>query len=171
MKICQKVLAQFSVVLGVLVWISMGIVIFNAHIGYPLHTNISWANVLWLFLTMNLFDLFFTWGVIVRKNAAEHKRLLFLATLILVSAGFNRILLYAGIDPTIKWLPLPGIANPSLSGVPNQNALLLYNDALLILLFIYDFLTLRHIHKITLIASGCIIGVQFTVLMLWSSLT
>ena len=164
-------LGQFSVVLGVLVWVSIGIVIFHAHIGYPLHTNVSWAIVLWLFLTMNLFGLFFTWGVIVRKNAAAHKRLLFLATLVLISAGFNRLLLYAGVDPTIRWLPLPGIATPSLSGYQNWSALFLYNDLLLIPLLIYDLVTLRHIHKISIIGSAYIIGVHITVTMLWGSLT
>jgi len=164
-------LGQFSVVLGVLVWVSIGIVIFHANIGYPLHANISWGVVLFLFLTMNLFGLFFSWGVIVRKNAAAHKRLLFLATLVLISAGFNRMLIYAGVDPTIHWSLLPGIAMPSLSGKPNWSAFSLYNDLLLIPLLIYDFVTLRHIHQITLIAGACIIGVHITVTMLWGSLS
>lgn len=167
----HRQLGQFSVVLGVLVWASMGVVIFHAHIGYPFHTNISWDEVLFLFLTMNLFGLFFTWGVIVRKNAAAHKRLLFLATLVLIAAGFNRMLLYAGVDPTLHLSLLPRIARPSLSGAPNWSAFSLYNDLLLIPLFIYDFVTLRHIHKITLIGSAYIIGVHFIVTMLWGSLT
>jgi hypothetical protein len=167
----HRQLGQFSAVLGVLVWASMGIVIFHAHIGYPFHTNISWDEVLFLFLTMNLFGLFFTWGIIVRKNAAAHKRLLFLATLVLISAGFNRMLLYAGVDPTLHWSFLPRIATPSLSGAPNWSAFSLYNDLLLIPLFVYDLVTLKRIHKITLIASGCIIGVHITVTMLWGFLT
>ena len=167
----HRQLGQFSVVLGVLVWISMGIVIFHAHIGYPLHSNISWAIVMLLFMTMNLFGLFFTWAVIKRKNAAAHKRLLFLATLVLIAAGFNRILLYGGIDPTLHWLSISGIANVSLSGMPNMSAILLYDDLLLIPLFIYDFVTLRSIHKITLIGVGFIVGIHITVTILWGSLT
>src|SRR5262249_45910477 len=146
----HRQLGRFSVVLGALVWISIGIVIFHAHIGYPFHTNISWDNVLLLSLTMSLFGLFFTWGVMIRKKAAAHKRLLFLATLVLISAGFNRVLLYAGINPTIQWLSLPRIADSSLSENPNPSALLLYNDLLLIPLFIYDLVTVKRIHKITL---------------------
>lgn len=120
---------------------------------------------------MNLFGLFFTWGVIVRKNAAAHKRLLFLATLMLIPPAFNRVLLFAGIDPIIHWLPLPVLIDPSLSGIPNPFLLILYNDLLLIPLFIYDLVTVRRIHKTTLIAVGCIIGVQITVTMLWRFLT
>ncbi len=167
----HRQLGLFSVVLGVFAWISMSVVIFHAHIGYPFHTNISWDEVLFLFLTMNLFGLFFIWGIIVRKNAAAHKRLLFLATLVLISAGFNRMLIYAGVEPTLHWSILPRIAMPSLSGAPNWSAFLLYNDLLLIPLLIYDFVTVRHIHKITFIAGGCIIGVHITVTLLWPFLT
>lgn len=63
----HRKLGLISVVLGGLVWISMGIVIFHAHIGYPPYDKIAWAIVLFLFLIMNLFGLFFAWGVLVRK--------------------------------------------------------------------------------------------------------
>jgi hypothetical protein len=167
----HRQLGQFSVVLGVLVWISIGIVIFHGNIGYPFLSNISAAVVMSLFLTMNLFGLFFTWGIIVRKKAAAHKRLLFLATLILVSAGFNRTLLYAGVDSAITSLQWIGVAKVSLSGKQSISALLLYDDLLLIPLFIYDYISMRRIHKVTLIASGCIIGVHIVIIMLWGLLT
>jgi uncharacterized membrane protein YozB (DUF420 family) len=162
----HRQLGQFTVVLGILVFVFTGIVIFHAHVGYPIRTNISWSNVLFLVLTTSLFGLFLTWGIIKRKNAAAHKRLLLLATLVLISAGFNRLLLFAGVDPTILWLD-----NPSLHGMPNPSALLFYNDLLLIPLFIYDLVTLRSIHKWTLIASGCIIAVQIIILSFWGVLT
>lgn len=162
----HRKLGLSSVVLGVLVWLSMGIVIFHAHIGYPPYDKIAWAIVLFLFLTMNLFGLFFGWGVLVRKKAAAHKRLLFLATLMLIAAGFNRILLYAGVDPIIHSLPLPGTATPSLSGEP-WTAFMLYNDLLLLTLFVYDFVTVRRIHKITLTATAIIVGTQFILTMFW----
>src|SRR3954454_25227567 len=47
----HRQLGQFSVVLGVLVWVSIGIIIFHANIGSPVHANISWSLVLFLFLT------------------------------------------------------------------------------------------------------------------------
>jgi hypothetical protein len=42
---------------------------------------------------------------------------------------------------------------------------------LLIRLFIYDYISMSHIHKVTLIASGCIIGVHIVIIMLWGLLT
>ena len=162
----HRKLGLFAVAIGLLVWISMGIVIFHAHIGYPPHDKIAWAIVLFLVLIMNLFGLFFGWGVMVRKNAASHKRLLFLATLMLITAGFNRVLLYAGVDPTIHSLPLPGPATPSVSGEP-WTAFMLYNDLLLLTLFVYDFVTVRRIHKITLTATSIIVGTQFILTMFW----
>lgn len=164
-------LGQLSVVLGVLVWVSIGIVIFHAHIGYPFHPQISWGIVMWLFSIMILFGLFFVWGVMERKNATAHKRLLFLATLMLISAAFNCVLLFVGIDLDIGWIPLPGILDTSLFGIPNPAALLLYNDLLLIPLFIFDFVILRHIHKVTVIAVGCIFGVHLAVATLWRFFT
>jgi hypothetical protein len=164
----HRKLGQFSVVLGVLVFISMGIVTFRTLIGYPMHKDISWANVMFLSLTMSLFGLFFTWGIVLRKNGAAHKRLLFLATLVLISAGFNRVLLFAGVNATLQWLPFK---NVSLLGLPCPTALFLYNDLLLIPLLIYDFVTIRHIHKTTLIAGGCIIGVHIALGFVWRFLT
>lgn len=162
-------LGQFSVSLGVLVWISMGVVTFNAHIGYPPHADISWANVLFLFLTMNLYLFFFAWGIREKRNAAAHKRLFFLATLVLIAAGFNRTLIYAGVDGTLRFLP--GIATKSLSGAPSPSAFLLYNDLLLLPLFIYDLLTVRRVHKITLISAACIVMVHAFLIMVWGMLT
>jgi len=111
-----------------------------------------------------------TWGVMVRKNATAHKRLLFLATLILIEAGFNRLYSTQALTP-----PYGGCLYRNSKSViirtANPSALLFYNDLLLILLFIYDFVTVRHIHKITLIAGGCIIGAHFTITMLWRLLT
>ena len=82
-------LGLYSIVVGALVYVSMVIVTFHAHIGYPFHKDISWDNVIFLFFTMNLFGLFFIWGILKRKNAAAHKRMLFLGTLVLISAGYN----------------------------------------------------------------------------------
>ncbi|HMC85599.1 MAG TPA: hypothetical protein VKI61_08730 [Chitinophagaceae bacterium] len=151
-----------SVSLGILVWISMGIVIYHANIGYPVFKNVVWPNVLLLASFMNLFALFFTWGIIVRKNAAAHKRLLYLATMIVISAGYNRILLNNGVNPTLKWLTFS-----SLSGLPNPSAILVYHDLLLIPLFIYDLIAIGGMHKITLIGTVFIISIQLIVLLVW----
>ncbi|HEY4323909.1 MAG TPA: hypothetical protein VGN20_07975 [Mucilaginibacter sp.] len=165
---CQ--LGQFSVILGALVWISMGIVIFNAHIGFPPHKNIFWYGVLLISSNMNLFGLFFTWGILVRKNSAAHKRLLFMATMVLISAGLNRIFFHMGLDPSMPWLHWPGIAASLLSAQGNLSAFLIYDDLLIIPLFIYDLLTVRRVHRITIIGSAWLIGVHFMVMILWGLL-
>ncbi|MBX2923963.1 MAG: hypothetical protein KF746_17320 [Chitinophagaceae bacterium] len=157
-----------SVGLGILAWISMGIVTFNAHIGYPFHTDISWDSVIFLFLTICLFGLFFTWGIVARKNAAAHKRLLLLATLVLISAGFNRVLIYAGVNATLEWIP--AMAKLSLLNNPIPSAWFVYNDLLLIPIFIYDLLTIKSIHKITLTGSACIVSVHIFLILIWDLL-
>lgn len=158
----HKKLGLTSVGLGIGVWISMGIVIYHDSIGDTVFKNVHWSNVLFLGSLMNLFILFFTWGIVVRKNAAAHKRLLYLATMIVIAAGYNRVLLNAGVNPTLRWL-----AHPSLTGFPNPSALLLYHDLLLIPLFIYDFFTLRSVHKITVVATLIIITVQLSLELMW----
>lgn len=74
----HRQLGLFSVVLGVLIWISMWIVSARALIGYnPPVDNFLFDVLLVQFYGIALFGLFFTWGILVRKNAAAHKRLLF----------------------------------------------------------------------------------------------
>lgn len=158
----HKKLGLASVGLAVLVWISMGIVIYHGNIGDTVFKNVHWCNVLFLGSFMNLFALFFTWGIIVRKNAAAHKRLLYLATLIVISAGYNRILLNNGVNPTLRW-----IAHSSLTGFPNPSGIVLYHDLLLIPLFLYDFFALGSVHKITLAGAVIIIAVQLTLVLTW----
>jgi hypothetical protein len=86
----------------------------------------------------------------VRKNAAAHKRLLLLATLITMQAAIDRIRFLPGIH-TVLYVRF------------------IYLDILLIPLFIYDLLTLRRIHKITIIGVGCIVFLQFAVQTAWGS--
>ena len=163
----HRQLGKISVSLGLLVLVSIAIVIFIAHIGYPFHANIAWGNVLLLSLTMALYGIFFTWGILARRNGPAHKRLLFFATLMLISAGFARVLLSAGVDGTIRWLPIPGIASPSLSGMPNPSGIIFYNDLLIIPLIIYDLIKLNRIHKITLIACSCVGVVHLSIIFFW----
>lgn len=144
-------LGLLSVVLGILIWISMWIVSARALIGYnPPVDNFLFDVLLVQFYGIALFGLFFTWGILVRKNAAAHKRLLFLATLVLIQAGIDRI----------HWLP-------DLHLVLSSN--FIYMDALLFTLFIYDWVTLRRIHKITRMGALFYIIVQVGVTMLWGS--
>ncbi len=141
----HRQLGLFSVALGVLVWLSMVIATVRALLAFPPPSEDgAWDVLLIQLYGMNLFGLFFTWGILVRKKAAAHKRLLFLATMVLMQAGIDRI-----------------------PGLPGLNAAIfvrfIYLDALIIPLLIYDLVTVRRIHKITIIGSMIIIIVQVIV--------
>jgi hypothetical protein len=130
---------------GLLVWLSMIIAFTRPMVIYPPPID-DWRwdmLLLHLYGTM-LFGLFFTWGILVRKKAAAHKRLLFFATLITISAAIDRI----------RFLPL-------INEVFTIR--FIYLDALMIPLLVYDLTTLRKIHKTTIIACLIIITVQFGV--------
>lgn len=123
----HKKLGLFAVGLGVLIWISMGAVSARALIGNPTPIDSFLFDILLVQLyIMQVFGIFFTWGILVRKKAEEHKRLLFLATLVLMQAALDRIpFLQAGV---LAFIAL---------------------DVLLLPLFIYDWFKSRRIHKIT----------------------
>lgn len=142
----HKQLGLYSVVLGVLVWLSMGIVSYRVLIGFPPHVHhlseIMWP-ALWVQLSaMNLFGLFFATAIVQRKNAASHKRLLYLAMLVLFQAAVGRM----------SWLPWYGMEHP--------NVFFFYLDLLLIPLTAYDYTINRRIQKVTLIGSLGIIATQ-----------
>lgn len=147
----HRQLGQFSVVLGVLIWISMGIISVVTLIADRPPENHFLFDVLILELyLMALFGLFFTWGILERKNAVPHKRLLFLATLLLIQAGIDRI----------RWLP--GIHSA-------LEVRFYYLDAFVLLLFIYDLIMLRRIHKVSAIGALIIVIAQVIVVQSWGS--
>jgi hypothetical protein len=147
----HRQLGLFSVGLGVLIWISMWVASARALIGFNPQVGHFLFDVLMIqCYGIVLFGLFFSWGILERKHGAAHKRLLFLSTLVLMQAGIDRM----------HWLP--GL----------HTALYIrffYLDALLILLFIYDWFILKHIHKVTWIGSLLYIVSQVIVTMAWGS--
>ncbi|MEJ7644990.1 MAG: hypothetical protein WKF87_10365 [Chryseolinea sp.] len=147
----HRQLGLFSVALGVLIWISMLIASARALIGFNPQVGHYLFDVLIIqFYSIVLFALFFTWGMLERKHGAVHKRLLFLSTLVLIQAAIDRM----------DWLP--GL----------HTALYIrffYLDALLILLFIYDWVILKRIHNVTLIGSVLYFVSQVIVTMAWGS--
>lgn len=92
------------------------------------------------------FASFFSWGMLIKKtDSTAHKRLLFLAIVVLLQAAIERM----------HWLPMFGLDYPFI--------FFIYPDMLLIPLFIYDLLTLKCIHKIALVGAAFITIVQLTV--------
>jgi hypothetical protein len=149
----HRKLGLTAVVLGVLVWLAMASVSAHALIAnHPPKEDFFFDLLLMEFYAMATFGLFFTWGILARKkDSAAHKRLLMLATLVILQAAIDRI----------HWLPMLGIGYP--------HVFFIYLDTLLIPLLIYDYITLKRIHKITWIGSAFIIAVQLTVSALYGS--
>jgi len=144
----HRTLGLYSVALGIIIWCSMGTASARALIGYkPLIDSFLFDVLVIQLYGMLVFGLFFTWGILLRKNGAAHKRLLFLATLVLMQAAIDRIhLLQVG--------PLPFVCL----------------DLFLIPLFIYDKITLKRIHPITWTGLMVYIVAQATVIATFGSL-
>lgn len=143
-------LGLLSVVLGVLVFIVMGLVSFHILIvNCPPEGSFLFDLLLIDFYEMLCFALFFTWGMWLRKKSSSaHKRLLTLATFVLLTAAVDRI-------QQNNSFPSLGMEYPAFS--------FMYLDILLIPIFLYDLITLRQIHKITLLGTAIVILFQVAV--------
>ncbi|QHT71671.1 hypothetical protein GXP67_35885 [Rhodocytophaga rosea] len=139
----HRQLGMISFGLGILVWLTMIIVTFRALIANNPPMEDSQFDVLLIALNqVVLFGLFFTWGMLVRKkDTTAHKRLLLLATIVILQAAIDRIRFLPGINTFIF-------------------IRFLYLDLLLVPLLIYDYFTLKRIHQITWIGAICIGLVQ-----------
>jgi hypothetical protein len=148
----HRKLGLISVVLGVLVFLSIGVAIVHAKIAYspPVGDADAWGILSQQLYGFLLYGVLFTWGILARKNAGAHKRLLLLATVVLIQAAVDRIRFLPGINEALY-------------------VRFIYLDALLIPLFIYDLLTVKRIHKITMIGTACTVFLQFMVIMAWGS--
>lgn len=140
-------LGILSFVLGILVFIVMGLVSFHILIvNHPPEGNFLFDLLLIDFYEMLCFALFFTWGMRLRKKSSSaHKRLLTLATFILLTAAVDRI-------QRNNAFPSLGMGYPAFS--------FMYLDILLIPIFLYDIIMLKRMHKITLFGTAVIIFLQ-----------
>ena len=148
----HRQLGQTGFVFGVLVWLSLVVVTVRALIANNPPEADGQFDILFIQLEgLILFGVFFTWGMLVRrKDLDAHKRLLFLATVVILQAAVDRIRF------------LPGI----------QAALFirfLYLDLLLIPLFIYDWLTLNRVHFTTWFGTLLICIFQTVIVFGWGS--
>lgn len=142
----HRSLGLTAIALAALVWVSMGIVSV-AQLG----KFKSYDTLLLQLLTMLQFGVFFVWGILVRQDASSHKRLLTLATVVLLQAAVDRM----------TWLPTFGV------GVQEYwpSAIRLY--LLLIPLFVFDMVSIKRIHPITLFGTGVIVAAHTTAILLW----
>ncbi len=124
-----------SIGLAVMLWISMGIV------SVAQLSKFKTYEILMLqLIVMVLFGVFYTWGVLVRRHAGFHKRLVTLATLVLMPAAVDRI----------NWLP--GF------GLPDYWPFAIRLYVLLIPLIAFDIVSIKRIHPVTLIGTGAIVA-------------
>lgn len=100
---------------------------------------------------MMLFAAFVLWGVLARRNASWHRRVLTLASVLLLQAAVDRMF----------WLPDEGL--PMFW----HQAIKLY--AIILPLFAFDLLTLRRIHPATLIGTAFIVATHWVISALWQN--
>lgn len=148
----HRQLGYYLTGLAVMLWISMIIVTIRPRLAFPPPIGDDTWNVLLIQLSlMNLFALFTAWGILVRKDAASHKRLLFLGTVVLLQAAVDRMVFLPWIYETtyIRYI--------------------YFNIMLLLPLVIHDFRAIGRIHKITVTGVSIIIVIQIAVSMTWGS--
>jgi hypothetical protein len=141
-------LAPLGFVLGILVFVFMGVVAFHILIvNHPPEGSFLFSLFTVNLFAMLTFGLFFTWGMLLRKkNPAAHKRLITLATISLLVAGVDRMRLNNLI--------------PSF-GMEDYDTII-YVDILLIPIFLHDLITLRRIHRFTWMGAAILIFLQVT---------
>ncbi|MCC6289155.1 MAG: hypothetical protein IT249_14840 [Chitinophagaceae bacterium] len=146
----HRQLGILSFVIGILVFIVMGLVSFHILIvNHPPEGSFLFDLLLIDFYEMLCFALFFTWGMRLRKkDPGAHKRLLTLATFILLTAAVDRI-------QRNNAFPSLEMEYPAFS--------FMYLDILLIPIFLQDIITLKRIHKITWLGTAIIIFLQVIV--------
>lgn len=141
----HRILGLIAVALGILVWLSTIAADVRSRLANsPPEPDDSWDILLIGLYGSILFALFFGWGMLSRKKAAVHKRLLLLATIVILQAAVDRIRFLPGLNLAIY-------------------VRFIYLDLLLIPLVLYDLLTVKRIHKITLIGAACFILAQTAV--------
>lgn len=141
-----------AIVLAVSVWISMGVATIGALQRFDPDALPFLVKPLLIQLgTMAVFPVFVACAVLARRHAGWHKRLMTLATFVLVQAALDRM----------HWLPDEGLPMFWHAG------LRLY-VLLLLPLFLFDIVTLRRIHSATLIGSAVIVAMHGVVSFYWS---
>jgi len=152
----HRQLGLLSLGLGVLVLIAMGTVSFHILlVNHPPEESFLFDLLLTEGFEMASFGLFFSWGVWLRsKDTASHKRLLTLATFVLLTAAVDRAYRTYGF--------------PSL-GMEFPDVVFVYLDLLLIPMFLYDLITMKRIHRVTWIGSAIVVVLQITVSVAWGN--
>lgn len=147
----HRQLGQTGFVFGILVILSLITLIVRALIvNNPPMPDFQFDILFIQLQGLVLFAFFFTWGMLARKHAAAHKRLLLLASLVIMQAAIDRIRFLPAIHGAIF-------------------VRFLYLDLLLIPLFVYDWRTLKRIHVMTWFGALLICTLQIGIVWGWGS--
>jgi hypothetical protein len=147
----HRQLGQTGFVFGILVMISLIILTVRELISNNPPMPDGQFDILFIQLQgLTLFGVFFAWGMLVRQNAAAHKRLLLLACIVVMQAAVDRIRFLPGLHEAL----FPRF---------------LYLDLLLIPLFVYDWRTLKRIHAMTWFGALLICTSQIGIVLGWGS--
>lgn len=140
----------FAKWLGVAIWISIvGLTIRGIlDSRYPTNENIYYS--LPQLYVIAVFGLLFPAAFMLRTNPPWHKRFMVIATMSLLQAAVDRF----------EWLPKQG------PGYWPQVACL---DVLLLVLVAFDLITIKRVHRATLVGGGILLACQSAVALLWPS--
>jgi hypothetical protein len=129
--------------LAAVIWASMLLLTITSMLRYKPELDSYLYDVLLVEIgLLLLFPVFVVWGLLARHRPEEHRRLMAIATLMLVQAGLDRM----------HWQPLPG---PMLVWI------------LLIPFFLFDLFTRRRVHFVTVTATMLIVAYHVAVILLW----
>lgn len=141
----HRKLGLTSLVLAPLMWVSMLVTTWRPLVAEALPVDHFLFDVVLVQLLMILlFPLFVTWGILARRRPGTHKRLMIFATVVLLQAAIDRM--HFGM----RWLPDIGL--------PTHWGADVYVYVLLLPLFAFDFLSMRRIHRVTLICAAALLG-------------
>jgi hypothetical protein len=115
--------------------------------GKPRPTEAARAFIFTPMLDLIIFPALVAAGIRFRRDAAKHKRLMYLATFFTVGAGMRRVLGLLGIE-----------ASMDMGWWPFSLGFTMLFVLLLAPLLIYDAVTLRRIHPVTLLGIGIVVA-------------
>jgi len=149
----HRALGLFATGLAALVWTSMWVMTWlGLHSEAPPQDSFLYDVLLAQLATLVLFAIFFVAAFAARRQSDVHKRLIVLATLNLLQAAIDRM----------AFLPATGL--PGFWDHTFWLGALLFSP-----LVVFDVLTIRRVHPVTLIGAGVILVVHFVAALLWTN--
>jgi hypothetical protein len=133
--------------LGLLIVAVMVITGYMVIIGKPRPTEAARAFIFTPMLDLLIFPALVVAGIRFRREAAKHKRLMYLATFFTIGAGMRRLLGLLGID-----------AGVDMGWWPFSFGFTVMFTLLLLPLLVYDAVTLKRIHPATLVGIAIVLA-------------